>query len=91
MRKTIEVEWLKESVNMRLDDKNLSQDEKSALCLLLEDVLHKTGSYKGFNWLAWIKGGYSRWVEAGRPEGSAKDQIVFGGPESDYQWDRVYF
>ena len=48
-RKTVKVSDLKESINMKLALVELDQPRKEALACLLEDILHKTGNYKGYN------------------------------------------
>lgn len=90
-RKTVEVKQIRSMINDKLGNKNYSQDEKKSLAMFLEDVLHATNNYQGFNWTAWVGGGCQRWVDAGRPEGPEKDLITFGGPEKDFYWDRVYY
>jgi hypothetical protein len=82
-RKTIEVAKILGLVNAKLALATLSQDEKSVLCSLLEDVLMATENYHGFNFITWLEGGYERWVEAGKPE----DRTPFLEPE----YDRRYY
>jgi len=48
-RKTIEVKALIEMVNTKLALETISQVEKSAICHVLERILHDTGNYKGYN------------------------------------------
>ena len=48
-RKTFYVSELKESINMKLALTGLNQDKKESLACLLEDILHKTGNYNGYN------------------------------------------
>jgi hypothetical protein len=55
-RKTIEVSTLKAKINHMLTLDTLTQEYKSALCMLLENVLHDTGNYNGFNYLNWLNG-----------------------------------
>ena len=50
-KKTFAVEELKESINMKLAIPELCQARKEALACLLEDVLHRTGNYEGYNTL----------------------------------------
>jgi hypothetical protein len=49
-RKTIEVTYLKDEVNRYLKNAMLSQQEKKALCFLLENVLMETNNYRGFKY-----------------------------------------
>jgi hypothetical protein len=49
MRKTIEVKTVREIANKLLASDGLTNEQKKGLRLLVEDVLHKTGNYKGFN------------------------------------------
>lgn len=84
-RKTIEVAKLKERINGYLARKEISQDEKKSLCILLESVLMDTGNYRGFNQTYWLDKGFDEWKAAGRPNFPEKDKFL--GPE----YDRVYF
>ena len=48
-RKTILVSELKDSINMKLALTEIDQPRKEALACLLEDILHRTGNYRGYN------------------------------------------
>jgi hypothetical protein len=53
MRKTIEVEVLKNKINgMLLHSSDDCKDGRSSLGLLLEEILQETGNYKGFKYLS---------------------------------------
>ena len=51
IRKTIKVTEVKEMINGMLASEYSSNEEKSVLCLALEDILHRTGNYQGFGYL----------------------------------------
>lgn len=50
-RKTFEVETLKNQINHMLATSENGPNFRSGLALLLENVLHETGNYKGFRYL----------------------------------------
>lgn len=52
-RKTIEVERVKELANKFLDlSSNCQTNERIGVAGLLENILHETGNYKGFNYIS---------------------------------------
>lgn len=51
MKKTININDLKDRINNSLKSIDLSLQEKSSLANLLEAILHETGNYKGFMFL----------------------------------------
>ena len=63
-KKTFEVSEFREDINTRLDNPKIDQDSKEIMCILLEDVLHKTGNYKGYvnteDWYGKKLGKYTR-------------------------------
>lgn len=70
-RKTIDVEELKVLINKRLADKSTTPEQRRELAALLTHTLHKTGNYKGFNYLDWMEGGFERWRRDGEPMDTA--------------------
>lgn len=50
-RKTVLVEFVRETVNRSLAQEHVNDDERRALCYLVERVLMETGNYKGFRYL----------------------------------------
>jgi len=50
-RKTIEVEAVRLQVNEMLRNSTCSPDTRRGMCSVLEDILHRTGNYKGFQYL----------------------------------------
>ena len=51
-RKTIDVEYVKKFVNDFLLNSGDEQFvERRSYCMILEEILHQTGNYKGFNYL----------------------------------------
>jgi hypothetical protein len=82
--RTIEVQELKDYINAKLARPLISQDEKRAMCTVLEGVLMATRNYHGFNYIQWLDGGREQWIEAGKDP----DRIgEFLGPE----YDRHYY
>ena len=51
MRKTIEIKELVNIINHKLTLDIISQDQKEAMCVILERVLHDTGNYRGYTYL----------------------------------------
>jgi hypothetical protein len=49
-RKTYSVNDLTMKVNGYIKAATISTDEKRALCILIESVLHETGNYQGFSY-----------------------------------------
>jgi hypothetical protein len=47
-RKTIYVKGLREYINKKLKVATITQEQKNALCNLLEVVLHNTKNYNGY-------------------------------------------
>ena len=61
MKKTFKVENFKNIINEKLALTSINQDEKKALTVVLERVLHDTNNYRGFNYLQWLNGGSEKW------------------------------
>jgi len=87
-KKTFEVEKFKEYVNTQLARTDEYADDmfKSALCVALGEVLHRTGNYKGFTYLYWQETGFADWCKDGQTEvwGEKKKYIV-GTPDTKYR------
>jgi len=83
MKKTFKVENFKNIINEKLALTSINQDEKKALTVVLERVLHDTNNYRGFNYLQWLNGGSEKWQ-------ANKDILAavtdFCGPEYDRQY-----
>lgn len=59
-RKTIDVEYMKKFVNdFLLNSADEQTIKRQAYCTIIEEVLHQTGNYKGFNYLTRIDMGTS--------------------------------
>lgn len=86
-RKTVEVDWLKKMINADLENEKLTEDTKKHLCTLLENILVKTGNYRGFNYLKWINGGFTKWEMDGRPTPTDKNYQKYLGDE----YSRIYY
>lgn len=53
MRMTFDVKKLKTMTNEYLNNPLFSQEQKLAMSMILEQVLHDTGNYKGFTHNNW--------------------------------------
>ena len=84
-RKTIAVQAVLDMANKLLANDQLTQEEKKGIAFLLEDVLHASNRYNGFNDTHWLKQGYREWVAAGKPDFPEKKKFM--GPE----FDRTYY
>ena len=85
MRKTLEIETLREQVNAYLANESpyVTADMRLGAAMVLETALHATGNYGGYNFLGWLNGGCDAWMTAGEPA----DRAPFIGDESR----RVYY
>lgn len=77
MKKTTSMKNLLESANAMLMNPNLSQDTKKGIAFLLENALHESNSYSGYNNFRI------------RPDGSGVG--VSKGQEGYEEWTRLYF
>lgn len=50
-RKTVTVDYIREMTNSMLANGKGTAQERKAVMIFLEDILHKTGNYKGFYYL----------------------------------------
>lgn len=84
-RKTIDIATILDEANKYLssDNPNITPDMRKGCASLLESILHDTGNYQGFNYIAWINGGCDRW----RADGQPLDNSDYLGDETR----RVYF
>jgi len=83
MRKTVDIQWLVETVNQKLALTTISQAAKAQLCCFVEEILMETGNYHGFNYLQWMHNGFEQWQADGEPE----DRDPYIGQE----FDRFYY
>jgi hypothetical protein len=83
MTKTIRVDKIIEMINKKLAYKELSQNTKRVLCTTLEEILHETHNYHGFNYVKWLNDGYDQWVKDNRPS----DNRPYLGEE----YSRMYY
>jgi rhodanese-related sulfurtransferase len=88
-RKTIEVKKLLDWANDMLANENLSSDEHSGVCHFIENVLHESGNYAGFNHVYWMNGGFKAWEAAGEPGFPEKNKYIVG-PSGD-EYARFYY
>jgi len=77
-RKTFSVEEAKTKANEWLA-RDVSQEEKRGVCFLIENILHRTGNYKGFSYNYWDEKGFKDWLDAGEPDFPEKSKYI--GPE----------
>ena len=91
-RKTIEVEFIKDKINhmLSLPLKQHSKETKAALCTLLEDILHQSNNYHGFQYNIWDNGGYEAWKAAGEPDFPEKEKYLTG-KHKEHDYSRVYY
>ena len=62
MSKTIHVQRIKEMANKALKNKELTDDQREGVRMLLENILFETDNYGGFGYVAWLdEGGYEKW------------------------------
>ena len=47
-RKTIDIDYLRSKANDALANKDNSREYKTAVCDMIQSVLHKTDNYRGF-------------------------------------------
>ncbi len=88
-KKTFKVETLKDRVNGCLRDIQYTNAEKSVMCMMLENVLHETNNYKGYNNLYWLNTGHSQWLKDGEPEGESKNLYISNNGKEEYS--RIYY
>lgn len=88
-KKTFEVEKFKEYVNIQLarTDEYATEEFKSGLCIALQEVLHRTGNYNGFNDLYWLETGFNEWRTIGKEteDWEEKKKYIYGSPCSKYR------
>ena len=81
--KTMRISEIKNYVNSILEDSKISQESKKEFCVFLENILHSTKNYNGFNFIEWVNGGCDKWREDGRPSDNSK----YIGKE----YNRIYY
>jgi len=88
MRKTIKVTYVKDLINKRLANEKHTGGEKYTAAMILEEILHTTGNYKGYTHNYWVEQGYTEWINAGKPEDClVKDKFIHGDRSI---FDRTY-
>ena len=87
--KTIKVQDLKSKINTLLAspavNQRITEETKAILCNLLEDILHDTNNYRGYNHVDWNARGYTAWVEAGQPDFPTKNLYI------GREYSRLYY
>lgn len=70
---------------------SIPQSAKSTICLMVENLLHASNCYGGFNNLHWIHSGCKAWLNAGKPEKNKENFIIgFGGANAKSRKDESY-
>ena len=88
-KKTFDVVTFKDYVNKQLSrtDEYATEDFKSGLCVALQEALHRTGNYNGFNDLYWLEIGWNEWRTIGNEteDWEKKKVFIYGTPDSKYR------
>lgn len=66
-RKTVPVVDIVRLGNAMME-RDIPVEAKRAVRSLVESILHDTGNYHGFNYIAWSRWGWRKWIEDGEPE-----------------------
>lgn len=84
-RKTVNVSEVLTEANLQLSriDATATQEFKEGICKMIENILHASGNYRGFNYIAWLNGGFEQWCKDGEPIDKSK--------YLDYEYDRFYY
>jgi len=97
-KKTFSVEIFKNYVNKQLKrtDGFATDEFKSGLCLTLEQVLHESNNYNGYQDLYWDEIGFNEWSTTGgrTEEWEKKKLFIYGTSDSKYSGSkhaRVYY
>ena len=97
-RKLFDVEAFKIYINAQLSrtDKYATESFKSGLCTALEEVLHKTKNYNGYQHLYWEEIGWKEWRTIGNEteDWQEKKKFIYGTSDSKYhgcEYSRRYY
>ena len=97
-KKTFDVVTFKTYVNEQLSrtDEYATEDFKSGLCVALQEVLHRSGNYNGYNHLYWNEIGWEKWRTIGKETEvwEEKKLFIYGTPDSKYrgsEYARIYY
>lgn len=73
-RKTFSVAEFTDKINRFLasDPSQISEVERRTAIVILNDILHETGNYQGYQYLEWMNGGCNQWIKDGSPDDKAK-------------------
>jgi hypothetical protein len=83
-KKTIKVEDIRDTVNGMLLRDDITDDVRVGMCAVLENILHITGNYQGFNNVEWINGGWQKWVADGQPGYPDKEKYAGNNTKRHY-------
>lgn len=82
-KKTITVDASLSMANNFLASKENSSEFKEGVCAMIEAILHKTGNYKGFQYLYWLEKGCADWEELIKTA-LWPEKLRAKGPSDDY-------
>lgn len=85
-KKTIPVLKMLERANELLENNRISQNEKRGICTMIEEILHTSGNYSGFNYTAWLKGGWEQWRKDSIDNPELSNRAYLGN-----EYDRMYY
>lgn len=87
-RKTFEVKTVQDEINTKLAS-DIPQEAKKELCVVLENILFKTGNYHGHNYIYWLDKGFNLWIEAGEPGFPEKELYITNNKKEEFS--RYYY
>jgi len=95
MKKTISVAETLNMANNSLASKENSNEFKEGICTMIEAILHKTGNYKGFQYLYWLDKGCKAWekyAQIERLNTAPPDEYIYGTDIKGYgKFARKYY
>ena len=95
MKKTITVDASLSMANNFLASKENSNEFKEGVCAMIEATLHKTGNYKGFQYLYWLDKGCADWEKYAKVERlntAPSDEYIYGPENKGYgKFARKYY
>lgn len=79
--KTLRVSELKKWFNSMLADPEMNMEQRRLISCLLEELLHATKNYRGFNYNYWADHGIAEWEKAGKPT-PVPDKFLHGSDDT---------
>jgi len=78
-RKTIKIARVVELANKMFESTpDKAKEHREAVFIFVSHILHETKTYNGFNYNAWLKGGFNAWMASGQPENPDEKHQFFG-------------